>query len=48
MHDLGHGVLVWTVNRAEDLRMCRELAVEAAITDRPRFARRILDVEPPS
>jgi glycerophosphoryl diester phosphodiesterase len=48
MHEFGHGVLVWTVNREEDLRMCRELAVEAAITDRPRFAREILDAEAPA
>jgi glycerophosphoryl diester phosphodiesterase len=43
MHESGHGVLVWTVNREEDLRMCRDLAVEAVITDRPRFARELLE-----
>jgi glycerophosphoryl diester phosphodiesterase len=42
MHDSGHGVWVWVVNHAEDLRLCRDLGVEAVITDRPRFARKVL------
>jgi glycerophosphoryl diester phosphodiesterase len=43
MHEGGHGVYVWTVNTEEDLLMCRDLGVEAVITDRPRFARETLD-----
>ncbi|HEX2176070.1 MAG TPA: glycerophosphodiester phosphodiesterase family protein [Nocardioidaceae bacterium] len=43
MHEWGYGVYVWVVNTADDLRMCHELAVEAVITDRPRFARETLD-----
>jgi glycerophosphoryl diester phosphodiesterase len=47
MHEHGHEVSVWTVNTADDLRMCQELDVEAVITDRPRFARQIMDAETP-
>jgi glycerophosphoryl diester phosphodiesterase len=43
LHANGHGVYVWTVNDPDDLRLCQELDVEAVITDRPRFARQILD-----
>jgi glycerophosphoryl diester phosphodiesterase len=43
LHDNGHGVYVWTVNTADDLRLCQELDVEAVITDRPRLARQMLD-----
>jgi glycerophosphoryl diester phosphodiesterase len=43
LHENGHGVYVWTVNDADDLRLCQELEVEAVITDRPRFARQLLD-----
>jgi glycerophosphoryl diester phosphodiesterase len=45
MHDCGYGVYVWTVNDAEDMRLCQRLGVEAVITDRPRFAREVLDNE---
>lgn len=45
MHEAGHGVYVWTVNTADDLRLCQRLGVEAIITDRPRFAREMLDAE---
>jgi len=43
LHDNGHGVYVWTVNEADDLRLCQELDVEAVITDRPGYARQMLD-----
>lgn len=46
MHECGHGVYVWVVNTAEDLRMCEHLGVEAVITDRPRFTRELLDRGP--
>jgi glycerophosphoryl diester phosphodiesterase len=45
MHEYGHQVYVWVVNSADDLRMCLGLGVEAVITDRPRFARELLDGE---
>ena len=41
----GHGVYVWTVNDPDDMRLCRELGVEAVITDRPGLARKILEGE---
>lgn len=31
----GHDMQVWTVNDAEDLRVCQELGVRAVISDRP-------------
>jgi glycerophosphoryl diester phosphodiesterase len=43
MHEAGHGVYVWVVNSEDGLRLCRQLGVEAVITDRPRFAREMLD-----
>jgi glycerophosphoryl diester phosphodiesterase len=43
MHEAGHGVYVWVVNSPDDLRLCLELGVEAVITDRPRFARELMD-----
>lgn len=42
MHECGHRVYVWVVNAEEDLLLCQDLAVEAVITDRPRFAREVL------
>jgi glycerophosphoryl diester phosphodiesterase len=45
LHENGHGVYVWVVNTADDLRLCQDLGVEAVITDRPRFARQILDAQ---
>jgi glycerophosphoryl diester phosphodiesterase len=33
----GHRIHVWTVNTAEDLRLCQDLGVEAVITDRPAY-----------
>ncbi|HMM94272.1 glycerophosphodiester phosphodiesterase family protein [Phycicoccus sp.] len=34
----GHGVFVWTVDREEDMDLCRELGVDVVITNRPRVA----------
>ena len=45
LHANGHGVYVWTVNDPDDMRLCRELGVEAVITDRPGLARKILEGE---
>jgi glycerophosphoryl diester phosphodiesterase len=39
----GHDVHVWTVNTAEDLRLCQQLGVKAVITDRPAYIRELLD-----
>ena len=36
----GNALHVWTVDRAEDIALCRELGVDAIITNRPR---RVLD-----
>ncbi|MGW7683320.1 glycerophosphodiester phosphodiesterase [Kribbella sp. NPDC054772] len=38
----GHQVHVWTVNAEEDVRRCRELGVDAVISDRPDVALRVL------
>ncbi len=38
----GHRMVVWTVNNREDLELCLDLGVEAVITDRPDFVRRLL------
>lgn len=37
-HARGHRVFVWTVNDAADLRRCRDLGVDAVITDDPGSA----------
>ncbi|MEJ7775099.1 MAG: glycerophosphodiester phosphodiesterase family protein, partial [Nocardioidaceae bacterium] len=34
-----HEMHVWTVNTAEDLRVCLQLGVTAVITDRPAYIR---------
>lgn len=39
----GHDLHVWTVNSAEDLRLCQRLGVKAVITDRPAYIRGLLD-----
>ena len=44
----GHSVYVWVVNSEQDLQLCRELGVDAVITDRPRLARQVFDAAPPS
>lgn len=41
VHRRGGQVHVWTVNCDDDVRLCRELQVDAIITDRPR---RVLDL----
>ncbi|MEW1655841.1 MULTISPECIES: glycerophosphodiester phosphodiesterase family protein [unclassified Streptomyces] len=38
-HQAGHQVHVWTVNDAADVDLCRELAVDAIITNRPKQVR---------
>ncbi|MFF0338970.1 glycerophosphodiester phosphodiesterase [Kribbella sp. NPDC004875] len=42
VHKHGHQVHVWTVNAEEDIRRCRELGVDAVISDRPDVALRVL------
>jgi glycerophosphoryl diester phosphodiesterase len=36
-HLAGWRIHVWTVNTAEDLKLCQDLGVEAVITDRPAY-----------
>ncbi|MGI5469888.1 glycerophosphodiester phosphodiesterase family protein [Streptomyces sp. CA-132043] len=38
-HSAGHEVHVWTVNEEADVDLCRELGVEAIITNRPKQVR---------
>jgi glycerophosphoryl diester phosphodiesterase len=40
-HDAGNDVWVWTVDEEEDMRLCRELGVDAIISNRPAA---VLDV----
>jgi glycerophosphoryl diester phosphodiesterase len=42
----GHAVHVWTVNSADDIRHCRDIGVDAIISDRPGAALEILAEEP--
>jgi glycerophosphoryl diester phosphodiesterase len=42
----GHAVHVWTVNSPDDVRHCRDLGVDAIISDRPGAALEILAEEP--
>jgi glycerophosphoryl diester phosphodiesterase len=42
----GHAVHVWTVNSADDVRHCRDIGVDAIISDRPGAALEILAEEP--
>jgi glycerophosphoryl diester phosphodiesterase len=44
-HKHGHQVHVWTVNAEADIRHCREIGVDAIISDRPESALRILSDE---
>jgi glycerophosphoryl diester phosphodiesterase len=46
-HKHGHQVHVWTVNADADVRHCRDIGVDAIISDRPAAAIKTL-VEPPS
>ncbi|TCC11934.1 glycerophosphodiester phosphodiesterase [Kribbella soli] len=41
-HKHGHQVHVWTVNAENDIRHCREIGVDAVISDRPDVALRVL------
>jgi glycerophosphoryl diester phosphodiesterase len=38
----GHPLHVWTVNTEPELRLCRELGVQAVITDRPAYVLELL------
>lgn len=42
VHSRGGKVHVWTVNRDEDVRLCRDLNVDAIITDRPGHVLKLL------
>ncbi|NIK55276.1 glycerophosphodiester phosphodiesterase [Kribbella shirazensis] len=46
-HKHGHQVHVWTVNAENDIRHCRDIGVDAVISDRPDVALRVL-AEPPN
>jgi glycerophosphoryl diester phosphodiesterase len=46
-HKHGHQVYVWTVNADADVRHCRDIGVDAIISDRPEAALKTLS-EPPS
>ncbi|TCC52805.1 glycerophosphodiester phosphodiesterase [Kribbella capetownensis] len=46
-HKHGHQVHVWTVNADADVRHCRDISVDAIITDRPEAALKTL-AEPPA
>ena len=41
-HRRGAQVHVWTVDRAEDVALCRELGVDAVITNQPAAVRRLV------
>ncbi|MET9313132.1 glycerophosphodiester phosphodiesterase family protein [Kribbella sp. NPDC003505] len=41
-HKHGHQVHVWTVNAENDIRHCRDIGVDAVISDRPDVALRVL------
>ncbi|MFJ6748054.1 MULTISPECIES: glycerophosphodiester phosphodiesterase [unclassified Streptomyces] len=41
-HRAGHRVHVWTVNEAADIELCRDLGVDAVITNRPKQVRKQL------
>ncbi|TCC43658.1 glycerophosphodiester phosphodiesterase [Kribbella sindirgiensis] len=45
-HKHGHQVHVWTVNAENDIRHCREIGVDAVISDRPDVALRVLSEGP--
>ncbi|KUL40376.1 glycerophosphodiester phosphodiesterase [Streptomyces sp. NRRL F-4489] len=44
-HRAGHQVHVWTVNDPADVELCRELGVDAIITNRPKQVRSQLGVD---
>jgi glycerophosphoryl diester phosphodiesterase len=43
-HHAGHEVDVWTVNEEADVALCRELGVDAIITNRPKEVRNQLNL----
>lgn len=43
-HQAGHEVHVWTVNEEADVALCRELGVDAIITNRPKQVRSQLNL----
>lgn len=43
VHARRHEVHVWTVDRTEDIELCRDLGVDAIITNRPRRVLELLD-----
>jgi glycerophosphoryl diester phosphodiesterase len=45
-HKHGHQVHVWTVNTAQDVRLCRDIGVDALISDRPELALETLAEDP--
>jgi len=42
-HAAGHEVHVWVVNHDDDLALCRQLGVDAVITDKPGQVRRLFE-----
>jgi glycerophosphoryl diester phosphodiesterase len=45
VHDAGNRVFVWTVDEPQDLDLCRDLGVDAIITNRPALARAHLGLD---
>lgn len=45
-HEYGLETHVWTVNEEDHLRLCRDMGVEAIITNKPDLCRRILEERP--
>jgi glycerophosphoryl diester phosphodiesterase len=46
-HAAGRFVTVWTVDAPAELRACREMGVDAVITNDPAAARAVLEAPPP-
>jgi len=43
-HRMGHRkIFVWTANSAEEILLCKEKSIDVMMTDRPAFARSILE-----
>ena len=45
-HKHGHQVHVWTVNTEQDVRLCRDIGVDALISDHPEMALKTLAEDP--
>lgn len=41
----GQKITIWTVDEAEDIRLCRRLKVDTLVTNRPAFAREVLNAK---